>query len=787
MKINRKMIVCILFLTTLIKLQLFGADIHISGFVKDSKTSEVLIGANVWSEVQKVGISTDNKGYFSMKVQTPCLLNVSYVGYQSKQIRIASTKDTLLVLRMQPENNLDEVVVTALRDTKFGVSRLSAKELQLVPTIGGKPDVLKALQLLPGVQTQSEGMSLMLVRGGDPGQNLYLVDNVPLIYVNHLGGFSSVFNPDMINSVELYKGNFPARQGGKLSSIVDITQREGNMSKQQGSFSLGVMDATFTLEGPLANKKMSYIVTARKTLVDAFMALVSMNSPESAGILAYGFHDINAKLTWKPNEKNNLNLNIYQGDDYLNFWSKKDPTPLNEKNHIAQQWGNWLISGHWSREINSKLYAENILSFSQYQSSLSQQYSYNSNAVKQEQNTINRSSVLDLSWRTAWKYAFLRKWNMEFGGQLSSLTYEPSYYYQSNAGIPLKQLYNSVEGALFLENKIDLLPNLLFQPSLRFASYVNDGTNFMNLEPRVSLTYNASPTQSLNLNYMSVTQNSHLVFAIGPIFKKEIWLPATNNIPPERSQQVSFGWNSSYYKGKYNTELSVYYKRMTNLAALKEGYENMLGIAGIDNKMETGGTGITYGAEFLLRKNTGKWTGCLSYAWSVANRQFANINGGETYPYDYNRPHSITLNINKQLKKEWTMSVVWIFQTGIPYTPALGKQYVLDVDNGHKIDTYLIYGNKNSARMVDYHRLDLGFNHNIITRHGRRAVWTYSIYNAYNRFNPYNYYYENDNHTNNGVTFSKPLNLYKISLFSIIPSISYKLFFDCKENRRLPK
>ena len=389
----------IAFLLLFSSLSVYAAQF--SGFVRDAKSGEVLIGANIWEQTQNTGTTTDNRGYFNFKVKSPCVLTVSYIGYKTQYIRLQTATDSLISVKLESENSLTEVTVTASRQKNYEVTRLSAKELSLIPTIGGKPDVIKALQLLPGVQSQSEGMSLMMVRGGEPGQNQYLLDNVPLIYVNHLGGLMSVFNPDMINSVDFYKGNFPARQGGKLSSIVDITQREGDISKHQGSFSLGLTDAAFTFEGPLANKKMSYMVTARKTLVDALLAGATTLVDENYAIVAYGFHDINAKLSWKPNERNNLSLNLYQGDDYLNYWTKPWKMHNDEKSHINQQWGNWLVSGRWSRVISSKLYAENILSYSRYRNKSGQEYSYKEENITKEIETINMASVKDFSLRSA--------------------------------------------------------------------------------------------------------------------------------------------------------------------------------------------------------------------------------------------------------------------------------------------------------------------------------------------------------------------------------------------------
>jgi hypothetical protein len=768
-------------------LSLSAATIQLSGFVRDAQTGEVLIGANVWEKSHNAGTSTDNRGYYNLKVTTPCSVTVSFIGYKAQQLAINSTSDSLISVKLTTENSLAEVTVTATQAKNYEVTRLSAKELIQIPAIGGKPDVIKALQLLPGVQTQSEGMSLMMVRGGEPGQNQYLLDNVPLTYINHLGGLFSVFNPDMINSVDFYKGNFPARHGGKLSSIVDITQREGDVSKHQGSFSLGVTDAAFTFEGPLANQKMSYIITARKTLTDALLGGLSIVMPENDAIVAYGFHDINAKLSWKPDNKNNLSLNLYQGDDYLNYWTKPWKMENDERSHINQQWGNWLVSGRWNRVFSSKLYAENILSFSRYRNKSGQNYSYKEDTVTKRIETLNRASVNDFSFRSAWKYSFSTNWNMEFGAHAGYLVYEPNYNYLSTSTTPIiSDIFNSIESAVYLDNKIKLSPKLLFQPSFRITNFSNNGENFFEIEPRVNLSYKLTDNHSLNLNYMRVSQNSHLVFAQTEMLKREVWLPATSTLLPEISNQYSASWNGNFGNGKYSAETNLYFKKMEHLVTLNEGYENMVGITAVENKIETEGIGIAYGAEFMLKKNTGKWTGSLSYGWSYSDRNFSKINSGKTYEFDYNRPHSFTLNLNRKLPKNWDFSAVWLLQSGTPYTPALGKYYTLNPQTG-ETGIEMIYGAKNSERMQAYHRLDIGFNHTITTKRGNKAVWTYSLYNAYNHINPFSYYFDNDNDLENFTEYNKPLKLYKMGLFSIIPSISYKVYFDYSKKPEKPK
>ncbi len=754
------------------------SQIQLSGFVRDAQNGEVLIGANIWSDNQQIGTTTNNRGYFSLKMDVPTSLYVSYIGFQTVKLKITEHRDSLINISLEAGNELEEITVIADRVRNHESIRLSSKELSQIPVIGGKPDVIKALQLQPGVFTQSEGMSLMMVRGGEPGQNQYLLDNVPLIYVNHLGGFLSVFNPDMINTVDFYKGNFPARQGGKLSSIVDITQREGNNSSHQASLSLGITDLSCSFEGPLANKKLSYIITARKTLVDALLGLVSLAAEGNQSIVAYGFHDVNAKLVWKPNYKNQFSLNLYQGDDYLNLWTKPWKMRNNQHSHFNQQWGNWLISGRWNAVLNPKLYTENILSFSRYRNKNGMNFSVKSEDKIEFTKSLNQASVNDFSFRSAWKYSFLKNWDIDFGGQVSKLFYEPNYNYLSTSTTPaISDKFNAFESALYVENRINVLPGLWLHPSFRLSSFINNGHSFLTPEPRLNIAYSINKNQSFNLNYMRVSQSSHLVFAQSELVKKEIWLPATSTSLPEISNQYALSWEGEFMGGNFSTKASLYYKSMHNLVTLKEGYENMINITAVENKIENNGQGTAYGAEFMLVKNRGKWTGSVSYAWSHADRLYENINGGKKYEYEFNRPHSFLISVNRGLPKNWKMNALWMIQSGTPYTPALGKRLSVNPLTG-KPQTELIFGEKNSTRMQPYHRLDIGFSRTIITKRGNQAVWTYSIYNAYNRINPYNYYYDDDRDRENFVDYNRPLQLYKLGFFSFIPSIAYKVYFD---------
>jgi hypothetical protein len=759
---------------------------RVYGFVRDQLTGEKLIGANIFEQGTTNGTSADYNGYFSLLVRNPSTLQVSFLGYKNYVVNFNPKKDTLVnILLSTSTEQLDEVVVTAQRTPKFNVSTLSYKQMTQLPSLGGKPDIIRSLQLLPGITAQNEGSSLMLVRGGDPGQNLYLFDNVPVIYVNHLGGFMSVFNPDIINNIDVYKGGFPSRYGGKLSSVVDITQREGDKSGLKGSFGIGITDASFSVEGPLKIKNTSFIITGRKTLIDPLIALASRLSGNGY-IVFYGFHDLNGKFSWKPNERNNFNLNIYQGDDYLNFWSTKKVSST-EKYRLSNTWGNLLVSARWNSLISSKLYSSNSISYTRYRLKDFMSYSLTSRTDTSAFKRKYLSSVQDISYRSAWKYNASENRIIDFGLQSSLLSFVPNNTYLSNRDVqPPVDRTNSLESALYADNKLTFLTNQEATLGLRIVNYSTRGYTGFSFEPRLNVNIAINDNHTLNASYMRVSQYSHLIFTTGNIMNNEVWVPVNKQIPPAKSDQFTLGWNGGFKNMAYSTEVNLYYKKMYDLTTFKEGYTSLMGDENWRSKIETGGKGDAIGAEFMIRKNTGKWTGFAGYTVSKTTRQYPGINNGREYLFDYNRPHIISLNANYKLNEKLSFNLVWIYQTGLPYTPAIGRQYTPSLEDGvNNIYYYeaLIYGERNSANLNAYHRLDFGVSYSKLTReNGNKAILNFSVYNVYNRHNAVYYYYNSNSspeiyNPENWRVF-KPLSLYQMSLFPIIPTISYKVFFD---------
>ncbi|MFA9388230.1 MAG: carboxypeptidase-like regulatory domain-containing protein [Prolixibacteraceae bacterium] len=767
--------ILLLFVACLISFSAF-AKIHVAGYVKDELTGEKLIGAYVIETGTSNGTSTDNNGYFSL-VLAGNELRTSFIGYKTKYMRVE--QDTLLIINLESGHEIETITVEGQRFQKFNVTSLNAKEIISIPAIGGKPDVIKTLQLLPGIQTQSEGTSLMNVRGGNPGENLYLIDNVPLIYMNHLGGFTSVFNPDMINSIEVYKGGFPARYGGKLSSVVAISQREGNKDRIKGSFGIGVTDVSISLEGPI-NDKVSFIVNGRKTLTDGLF-LIASNLADQDFLVRYGFHDINAKVTWRPNVKNSVSFNVYQGDDYLHYMNKYKLHKEDGRNELQNIWGNWLASARWSSTLSPKLFVDNSVSFCRYRLKMNWDYKNEKDSVDFHQENI--SSVQDVRLSSDWKYKMNKAWSLNFGLQSSSLRYVPNKYYRTYAtAIQDFEIINTNETALYLSNIILLFNKIEANIGGRFVGYINADYSDFSFEPRFSLNAQITKNHAINLSYQRVKQYSHLIFSAANILNNEVWVPASGRFKPSQSNQFSVGIKGSFNKQMFEHEISVYYKDMLNLSTYKEGYQNFLGDGGWRSKIETDGKGVSYGAEFLLKKVAGDWTGFAAYTYSKTTRQFPGINRGIEFLFDYDRPHAIAVNINKKLNHKWDFGMNWVYQTGLPYTPVLGRQMALQ-DNG--LGEALIYGERNSGRINDYHRLDLGLTLHSYTKRGRSSEWVFSVYNAYNRKNAYNYLYLYSKDADRGYRKRSPeesLKLYQQSMFPILPTVAYKVYFDKEIN-----
>jgi hypothetical protein len=751
---------------------LYAQRHSVSGIIFGKENRELLIGATILEKNSNNGTVSDKNGFFSIKIASDSII-FRYIGHESKAIRI--TNDTVLNIYLSSNAFIEEVEIRRNTSIHGNTVSLSNEELMSIPSLTGKPDVLKTLQLIPGIEGQGEGMSTISVRGGNSGENLYLIDDVQLYYVNHLGGFYSVFNPDMINNIEVHKSNFPAKYGGKLSSVLSIKQREGNKKSWKGNFGIGITDASFSVEGPIINDTMSLIINGRKTFVDPILAAITLAADQDY-FLYYGFHDLNAKWSYRPDQLNSYHLNVYYGDDYLNYHlNPLDPT--DDKFRFTNRWGNYLISGKWIRVINDKMYFNNTLSITKYRVRRTNYY------VEVDKDTVEveamkdrlRSSIRDISFRSDWSYYFLPNWKMEYGMEIKTIKNNPNEILFGNymgSEIPPQ---NSIEASIYQSNEINLSRFLTLNLGLRSANFFSSSYTVSKLDPRLSLNVHLSEN-TFGIHYQKVNQFLHLLLTSGALFNSEVWVSSDSDIPVSASEQYGISWTSRLFDDKYSLDIDVYRKHSSSLSIYKEGYFNLLGDGNWKSKVVSGGTSESKGLEVLFRKNRGRVTGFLSYTYSRTTMQFDEVNNGETFVYDYNRPHSFSTAMNYLITERFSLNLAWVYHTGLPYTPIIARH--ISYLEGEQFEA-LLYGKKNSDRMKDYHRLDVALRYTKQTRKGRTAEWSLSVYNAYNRKNANSYFY---NYALNYYYWVELddlpiLKQYQNSFFPIIPVISYRLNF----------
>ena len=757
----------------------------ISGFVSDSITGEKLIYATIYEKYSQNFTTTNNFGFYSFSVaqQDSIEIIVSFIGYDSYSIKQKIYENSEINVKLPPfSNQIKKIIVRASTNTNLSSIRLTAGQLSKIPTLGSEQDLLKAFQLMPGVMQGIEGKSNMYVRGGSSDQNLILLDDIPLYSIEHLGGFFSVFNNDAINSVRLYKGDFPANYGGRLSSIMDIRMKDGNMKKFGGTFSVGVLSTKMFFEGPIIIDKASFILSFRRSFLDVFLTPYFLIF--EGDYFNYHFYDFNSKINYKISDNNIVNLSIYSGTDKSKNGYLSGTLKNFDSNFDKMKGGNILTSLKWRHVYNQKLFSNITASYTRFN------YSFNNFAKEYYNSTLIRKNITDLSSRisdfslkTNFEFSVFNSWKINFGANYTKHIFKPTnvYYYLEEESIInydttfYTQQLNADEISFYAENKIKILNFLNINIGFRENIYKIDSSTFFSHEPRVNLVFFPFKKLSFKTSYTKSSQNIHMLIIDDNAFFKNLWIPTTSYLPPEKAEQYSFSATAKF-NNNYKIETEIYYKKMTNLVVFttKSLWNN---ITDIENNTQKKGIGISYGLEFLFSKKTGLLTGWISYGYSRSFRQFQNINGGNTYPYEFDRPHDFKIFTNYKINDNLNISAVWLFQSGRPINFPVGYYNSVttnefDFDNGVPLfnnSNIELYTEKNSIRMKPYHRLDITINWSKQKKKSTR-IWSFGIYNVYSRLNPMYYYFRYDNDTNTR-------KLYQYSLFPIIPSLSYSLKF----------
>ncbi|RNI31724.1 TonB-dependent receptor [Rufibacter latericius] len=755
----------------------YGQKFTISGYVRDAQTGENLIGVAILNSVTGQGTATNAYGFYSLTLPKDSVkLVLSYVGYERQTFSAYLDKDMQQNLLLSPfATALSEVEIVNTREedvresTRMSTINMSVAQIKAVPALFGEVDVLKTLQLLPGVQSGGEGTSGLYVRGGGPDQNLILLDGVPVYNASHLFGFFSVFTAEALNNVELVKGGFPARYGGRLSSVLDISMKEGNMNEVDGEGSIGLIASRLTVGAPIKKDVASFIVSARRTYIDV-LARPFMKKEEGVG--GYYFYDLNAKLNWKVSEKDRLYLSAYRG--YDEFYADMERSgDEREKSRAGLGWGNLTSAFRWNRVLNQRLFLNTHLTYTKYQFDISseEESTYQGESFNYKLKYL--SNIRDLS--TKFDFDFIPNPNhyIRFGGQYVHHQFQPgALQVRDNNGGSAEDLNvntqktNAQEVGLYIEDDLKLSERVKVNVGVRANGFLVNKETYSSIEPRASVRFIATEKLSLKASYAHMTQFIHLLTNSGIGLPTDLWVPSTEKIRPQRSRQVALGATRTIAGDKLEVSLEGYYKTMDHLIEYKEG-ASFIGISSSWDTKVTTGKGWAYGAELFLHKKTGRTNGWIGYTLAWSNRQFPDLNRGEKFPYRYDRRHDFEVVVIHQLKPNLTLSGTWVYGTGNSITLPEAR-YVLGEawEGGYGgTQTYNDYGNRNGYRMAAYHRADISLSHTKKKRWGE-VVNNLSFYNAYNRKNPYFIYVQA------GEKEGDPARFKQISLFPILPSIS---------------
>ena len=773
----------------------------ISGFIEDSETGERLIGANVFTSDSKYGTFSNEYGFFSLTLPKGVVnLSFSYLGYtlQTKKIRLGN--NTKLAIRMAPSLTLKEVLVLA-SDSKdavqmeaklnFSKERLPLDRLKSLPRLGGEVDLIRATQLLPGVHSGADGIGGLHVRGGNADQNLILLDGVPVYNALHAIGIFSIFNTNAIKSARLIKGDFPARYGGRLSSVMDVRMKEGNSLDYSAELGASLIAADLTVEGPIEKNKSSFFFSGRRALTDLFVKPLTRFSKKQSneeGFSSYFFYDINGKINFELSPKDRIYLSLYNGGDNFSdetfFEQNSAFLSVKEKTEQDFNWGNTMLALRWNHLHGNKLFSNTTLTYSKFAYQSRDLYDSELDFFgldTEDVFTLSQysSDIKDFAIKTDFDYLPGGIHSFKFGAHAINHQFRPGLLFFDRAieflgpnQVNLNDtLANSPttygnEFSLYAEDQI--IFNRYFSMDVGFfASMWNTiDKNYFSFQPRLTTRFALTKNFFLSASYTRMTQYLHLLTNSGIGLPIDLWMPSTAKIKPERSWQ---GVGSlSYVSNKlFTIQLEGYYKRMDNIITfLQDATSVNLDARNWENEVAVG-NGLSYGLEFSVKKQKGNTTGWVSYTYAKSERQFDEINNGEKFPFRYDRTHDLKIVLSHKLNDHVEFSSNWIFSTGSAVTLPLSEYTYESPFISGEIPVYN-YGKRNGFRLPDYHRLDLGINFYAPRTWGLQTI-SLGAYNVYNRKNPL-YYTIRSSRTNLGKN-----ELVQVTLLPFVPSISYRI------------
>ncbi|MDN5203831.1 TonB-dependent receptor [Fulvivirgaceae bacterium BMA10] len=800
---NIKYLLCVFFLSLIWTASFSQSPSNeaftISGYVKDAASGEDIIGVTIYVEELKTGAVTNAYGFYSLSLPKGNYnLTYSFIGYRSEVFAIQLDKDITKNLELAEETyQMEEVVITSERpeqnvtEVKMSTEKLKIERIKSMPALFGEVDVLRSVQLLPGIQSAGEGTTGLFVRGGSADQTLLQMDEAPIYNPSHFLGFFSVFNPDAIKDLEVYKGGIPAKYGGRISSIMDIRMKEGNMKKFTASGGIGLISSRLTLEGPIAKDRASFIVSARRTYVDQFARFARDTSIRDNRVY---FYDLNAKVNYKLNDNNKFFLSGYFGRDVLNL----DDAGIN--------WGNKTGTFRWNHLFNKRLFLNTTLIYSNFD------YAFEITADPDSFDWV--ANLQEYNGKLDFTYFVNPKSQVDFGYQALYRRFEPAAFKPRGKNSNIEAFsfdkQYAFEQAAYISNQLKISDKFSMEYGLRWSIFQNIGPGsvfkyrdlenrtldgiidtvkyarnkvlktYHGAEPRLGMRYLLDSESSLKASYNRTRQYLQIASNSTAGLPIDRWIPSDTYIKPQVSDQVALGYFRNFNENAFEFSAEIYYKWMQNQIDFKDGADPLLSRA-LETEILTG-KGWSYGLELMLRKNFGRTTGWLSYTISNTRREVAGINGGKPYRPRYDRPHDISLVINHEINDRLSLSGNWVYQTGSAISIPKGK-YNLE---GKSI-AYYDPLDRNGGRMPAYHRMDLS-----ITLKQRKKLfgvgqgsWNFSIYNAYMKKNPWTISYKEVINGNPKIDVDDPkvavrtreFRSVSTYLFRIVPSISYNFKF----------
>ncbi|MFT5818601.1 MAG: outer membrane receptor for ferrienterochelin and colicin, partial [Lentimonas sp.] len=676
----------------------------LSGYVKEAGSKELLLGVTIYTADKTAGTVTNNFGYYALQLPAGTHdIVYNFIGYGTEIRQVTISADKVQNVLLQSANSaLGEVVIKASKTQKkvseqvqMSTIEIPIKTIKDIPALMGEKDVLKVLQLMPGIQSGSEGQSGLYVRGGGPDQNLIILDGATVYNAQHLFGFFSLFNGDALRSVELVKGGFPAEYGGRLSSVIDMNMKDGNKEKYTGELGIGVISSKGLIEGPFASGKGSFIVSGRRTYIDVLTQPVirAFNNGNSAG---YYFYDLNAKANYEINDKNKVYLSGYFGRDKFYANIKESFDNESYKSDINFGWGNATGTARWNHVVNPKLFSNTSFIYSFYELAIKAEEEEND---QQLFSLKYGSGIEDYSIKQDFDWYANNKHKVKFGVLATHHTFTPDALVITDAvfgeNLNRKTEYKSIETGFYIQDEWKITNRLKSLMGLRLSTFTSGDKTYVNPEPRIALSYNLKSDLALKASFATMNQYVHLLSTSGVGLPTDLWVPATEKVKPQNSQQVAAGIAKDFEKQNFSLTVEGYYKTMNNIIGYKEGASFLAIQDGVDGAETiswednvTSGKGVSYGGEFLVQRKQGKLTGWVGYTLSWTTQQFDELNNGNKFFARYDRRHDISVVGIYELKENVTLSATWVYGTGNAITLPLSTYELGSLNNSRYGDQF---------------------------------------------------------------------------------------------------